>query len=94
MKKTVHMKTKSSAEINEVIKAKFGTMSYREIGEIVGLDSESVRARARRMGLTGESKPKLPINNKLKKIFWTPNSQEDFKKKTRSILILSKRMTE
>lgn len=61
------MKTKSSAEINEVIKAKFGTMSYREIGEMVGLDSESVRARARRMGLTGESKPKLPINKQVEK---------------------------
>lgn len=60
------MKAKTSAEINKVIKANYGKMSNRELGKLVGLDSELVRSRARRMGITGG--PKSPVDKKEKAV--------------------------
>ena len=84
------MKTKSKAEINKVIKANFGKMSYREIGKLVGLDSEAVRGRARRMGLTG-SKNSL-LKNRLRLTFLKLKAQENSKRLVKNTHISLKEM--
>ena len=56
-----------SAEINKVIKAKFRKMTYAEIGKLVNLDSEVIRGRARRMGLTGGVKKEPKYSYLIKK---------------------------
>ena len=55
------MKKKDWAEIDKVIKANYGKKTYQKIGEELGMNSENVRYRARKMGLTGSGKPKKPL---------------------------------
>lgn len=88
------MKTKSKAEINKVIKANFGKMSYREIGKLVGLDSEAVRGRARRMGLTGSTKKEKPVGERVEYDIEETKSSKKLKDTSKKYKYLIKRNDE
>lgn len=82
-----------SAEINKVIKANLGKKTYAEIGKMVGLDSECVRGRARRMGLTSEKK-KLPVEKQVEVDILETKSSRKLKETSQKYSYLIKRNEE